>query len=147
MACEKKTRLPRTTAPGAARLALTGIMAAPDAHGRQRILLVDRAPDGRHDTSWAALARAVPSGPQDAKAGRSAPYALHRPDASPDADGVRGVFWVVLPARHREHWAREAAALRGRAVRAEVTLRPFADGRGASGVSLDLAMLEPWVAA
>jgi hypothetical protein len=103
-------------------------------------MVLDDGPDGRPDPSAARLRRACETG-----TATSTPYEL-RDEAilPPGADGVRGVCWMVLPARHKKHWLDTAADLRSRWVRAEVLVRHFAfetaDGRRA-GVSLDLAML------
>lgn len=129
-----RQRAPAVAAPGAARVAFTGVLAVPDDFGRLRVVLVDRLAGGAPDGSAAALARALPRrGP-----GFSVPYEL----AADAAGGTRGVAWVTVPARHRAHWGAEAERLRGREVRVEATVRPFRTA-AAHGVALDLAALEP----
>jgi hypothetical protein len=155
----------RIAAPGAARLTLTGIVAAPDDFGRIRILLLDRRLAGgaaggaaggpgssvaardEYDPSWRQLLAAV--GMADSAAGgRHTPHNFTAGDRAPDRDGVRGECWVTAPPRHRAHWLAVAAALRGRWARAEVTVRryrrPARGGAGADcGTVLDLAALDP----
>ena len=149
----------RIAAPGAARLTLTGIVAAPDDFGRIRIMLLDRrsanslahsssaAARDEYDPSWRQLLAAV--GVADSAAGgRHTPHNLTAGDCAPDRDGVRGECWVTAPPRHRAHWLAVAAALRGRWARAEVTVRryrrPARGGAAADcGTVLDLAALDP----
>ena len=157
----------RIAAPGAARLTLTGIVAAPDDFGRIRIMLLDRRSAGglaahgnsaaardEYDPSWRQLLAAV--GVADSAAGghaaggRHTPHNLTAGDRAPDRDGVRGECWVTAPPRHRAHWLAVAAALRGRWARAEVTVRRYRRpaGRGGAdcgadcGTVLDLAALD-----
>ena len=113
------------------RLALTGILAAPDAFGRLRLMLTARAPDGAPDASARALAHAVRSGP-------GAPYRL----ASRPHNGDLGIVTVATPARRRAHWLATAAALRARRVRIEVLTRAWRHA-GRSGIALDVVALEP----
>jgi hypothetical protein len=151
----------RIAAPGAARLTLTGIVAAPDDFGRIRILLLNRRLAGgaahlaggaaardEYDPSWRQLLAAV--GMADSAAGgRHTPHNITAGDRAPDPDGVRGECWVTAPPRHRAHWLAVAAALRGRWARAEVTVRRYRRpaGRGGAradcGTVLDLAALDP----
>ena len=146
----------RIAAPGAARLTLTGIVAAPDDFGRIRILLLDRRLAGgaaggaahssdlaggaahlaggaaardEYDPSWRQLLAAV----GHAAAGRHTPHNITAGDRGPDHDGVRGECWVTAPPRHRAHWLAVAAALRGRWARAEVTVRRYRRPAGRGG--------------
>jgi len=155
----KKVRAMRVTAPGAQRVTFTGVLAAPDSFGRLRVLLVDELRDGTRDFSWAALVNEL------SQFGGTRPYELWADGT--DREGIRGEAWIVVPGRHRQHWADVAAALRGKEVRVEATVRPYrferAHGGGAGpaaalaaeiavapetlmGCSLDLAMLEARVA-
>jgi len=133
-------RAARTPSPQAARVVFAGVLAAPDGFGRLRVLLVERFADGTPDyASVGALRRAAPgAGP-----GYGLPYEL---DAVP-RDEVRGIATVAVPAAHRAHWVGVAADLRGREVRVEATLRPYAfAGRGGArevGGARDLAQREP----
>jgi hypothetical protein len=129
-------------------------MAVPDDFGRLRLLLLDERPDGAADGSWGRLRDAVPR----PHAGYQAPYEVRAGALGPDADGVRGTVWIVLPAHRRAHWREVAEGLRGQWVTVEVTVRPFhfpSSGRelpGADapdyqqGASFDLAMLAPTAA-
>jgi hypothetical protein len=124
-------------APGAKRVELSGIAAAPDRFGRIRVILQDTK-DGKRDQSWLILRRDVVC------PGGDVPYELKDPPDSED----RGSFWMVPPARHKKHWLGAAEDLRGRWVKVEAVLRPYnipgRPGREARrGISLDLAMLEP----
>jgi hypothetical protein len=125
----------RCAAPGAQRIALTGIMAVPDDFGRVRILLLDKSPGGSYDASWSRLRAAVPKNSDE----YSVPY-----EESEDAD-IKGRAWFVLPARRRTHFLETAAAARGQWVRVEATIRPFVvtqKGIPRRGTSLDLASIE-----
>lgn len=135
----KKQRAAPVPAPHAVRLTLTGIMAVPDDFGRIRILLMDQTRDGRPDKTWAVLRDSI-SRPY---AAYRTPYKLH----PVDTEGVRGEFWVSVPARHQKHWLGIAKETRGREVWAEVTVRPFSHvdatkPASVSGAALDLALLE-----
>lgn len=145
---KSRQRAAQVAAPGAQRIVFTGIMAVPDDFGRLRVLLAENSADGTPDGSWAALARGLPR----ASDGYSVPYELWAD--GPDADGIRGVVRVAVPARHRAHWGQVAESLRGQEVQVEATARPFAfrlDTESApetaqavaAGVALDLAMLGP----
>ena len=68
-------------------LTLRGTVAAPDAYGRLRFLLLERKNDKAYDTCWAALAKAA-----RARDHYHIPYSIHEPDA----DGIRGEFTVTL---------------------------------------------------
>ena len=135
-----RARAARTPSPHAARVSFAGVLAAPDAFGRLRVLLVERFADGSPSHAAAALRRAIPRGGP----GFGLPYELHETPR----DEVLGVVTLVVPARHRAHWDSVATDLRGREVRVEATLRPYAPGGRHGGprepgVALDLAMLEP----
>jgi len=128
-------RASRVASPGATRLTLTGIMAVSDDFDRVRVLLMERP----GDSSWAQLAKEIPTLHENYRT----PYELH----DPDTEDVRGVFWAVLPGHRKKYWLETATELRGRYVRAEVTVRPFSyrdkkTGERIMGASLDLAMLE-----
>jgi hypothetical protein len=112
------------------RVTLRGYMLVPDDFGRVRLLLVKEGPGNRPDYSAEALRRALPGG---------GPHELR--DA-PNTDGEWGAVWFALPPRHRAHWLKTAAELRGRWVVAEAAPRAYAFPDGRRGVSLDLAMLE-----
>jgi len=127
-------------------------MAVSDDFGRLRLLLLDERPDGAPDGSWGRLRDAVPR----PHAAYRAPYEVRAGALGPDADGIRGTVWIVLPAHRRAHWLGVAEGLRGQWVTVEVTVRPFhfpsagreTAGAGAvaeyqQGASLDLAMLAP----
>lgn len=130
-------RAAKIAAPGAVRLTVSGVMAAPDDFGRVRVLLVDRRRDGAPDRSAERLREALPFVP-----GLDRPFRLH----ARDAEDVVGEFWAVPPAHRRRYWLETAASLRGREVDVEVTLRPYSfpspGGDGLTrGVAFDLAML------
>ena len=133
-----KKRAPRVAAPGAQRITFTGIMAVPDDYGRLRIALTETHLNGKPDSSWVNLVRAVPGQGLE----YSTPYEIH----PTSGDGTKGIALVVVPARHRKHWEAVAESLRGKEVKVEATVRPFQFSVGdarKSGASLDLAMLEP----
>jgi len=142
-------RAARVAAPGAPRVTFDGIMAVSDDFGRLRVLILDAGPDGRPSDAGRALRAAVPrpaAPPGDPHRGEyRPPFELLAGPLPPDAAGVRGVAWAVPPARRRDFWLAEAARLRGRWVRLEATVRPFAVGFGEAGgfagASLDVAML------
>jgi hypothetical protein len=103
-------------------LTLRGIVAAPDAHGRLRFLLIEKRKDGHYDTSWATLSKEIPT-----VYGFHMPYSLKEPDE----DGIRGEFSVVVakprPSKYQlgdraAYWAKFVAPLRGAEV--EVDVRP-----------------------
>ncbi len=125
MATPPRTRI---TAPGALRVAIVGIMAVSDDFGRLRIAVSDAR----------ALAAAIPK-----KFGHAMPYEF---DGSAGGERGQGVVWLNAPARYRAHWEAQAASLRGKAVRAEATVRPYMSA-GRQGFALDLSMLEEVAAA
>jgi hypothetical protein len=103
-------------------LTLRGVVAAPDAFGRLRFLLLEKRNDKHYDTSWAALAKAMP-----AREGVRVPYVLR----DPDTDRLRGEFTVTLPPNrrtkydtvdHAAYWSKFVAPLRGKEV--EVVAKP-----------------------
>lgn len=133
-------RANKIAAPGAPRLTLTGIMAAPDDFGRVRVLLVNPLPSGASDRSATVLNEALPFAP-----GLDRPFRLH----ARDTEDVVGEFWAVPPKHRRQYWLETAAELRGQEVTVEVTLRPYsfpsptAPESFVRGVAFDLAMLTP----
>lgn len=131
-------RAARIASPKAKRVVLTGEVAVSDEYGRVRLLIFASGLDGRQDPTWASLVTEVPR----RHASYDVPY-----EASDGLDGLLGTVWVAVPAHRRQHWLAEAAALRGRRVRIETTVRPYAfdTARGArrEGASLDLALMEP----
>jgi hypothetical protein len=133
----RRKRAAAIAAPGAKRLVLTGIMAVPDDFGRVRVLLVDRLPGAEKlDMTWKTLADEISFSP-----GFTIPYRLQ----AVDTEGVRGEFWAVPPAHRRKHWLDVAAALRGKGVRVEATVRNYtiAGDTPAYGASLDISLIDP----
>lgn len=96
-------------------------MAVPDDFGRLRLLLLDERPDGTTDGSWGRLRDAVPRPHADYRT----PYEVRAGPLDPDAVGVRGTVWIVLPIHRRAYWREVAEGLRGQWVSVEVTVRPF----------------------
>jgi hypothetical protein len=118
-------------------------MAAPDAFGRIRILLVAQRASGAPDPSAWALRAALP-----AREGYGYPYLLH----APDTEGVSGELWAVPPAHRKKYWLGVAEELRGQEVYAELTVREYAfaqqgiggpEAAQARGYALDVAWIEP----
>lgn len=105
-------------------LTLRGLVVAPDAHGRLRFLLLEKHKDGRYDTSWADLAKAVP-----VQYGFHMPYSLKEPDA----DGIRGEFAVVAKPRASKYrmddraayWTKFVESLRGAEVEVDVQPKKY----------------------
>jgi hypothetical protein len=118
-------------------------MAASDRHDRIRIMILDERPNGYPDPSAVQLRRIAASAV-------GTPYELRDEQVIPQScEGVRGVCWIVLPARHKKHWLTIAEELRSQWVQAEAIARRYEfdqpDGERRSGVSLDLAMLEKYI--
>lgn len=106
-------------------LTIRGIVAAPDAHGRLRFLLVEKRKDGQYDGSWATLAKEVPTAH-----GLHMPYSLR----DPDEDGVRGEFTVVVakprPSKYQmgdraAYWTKFVEPLRGAEVEVDVQPKKY----------------------
>ena len=126
-------------------LTLRGVVAAPDAHGRLRFLLVEKRRDGHYDASWATLAKEVP-----AAHGLHMPYSLR----DPDEDGVRGEFAVVAakprPSKYQmgdraAYWTKFVEPLRGAEVEVDVRPKKYSftpagaqDGEPITGYTLTL---------
>jgi hypothetical protein len=141
----------RISAPGAARLELNGQLLTCDDFGRLRLLLLRESPAGERDQSHfqlrAACARALSMSVAAAEACARLPYVSA--DASATAthsicELEVATVTVVAPKRYSDHWAAEAARLRGRYVRMTVGLRRFhlAGKPKPYGVSLDLQSID-----
>ena len=105
-------------------LTLRGVVAAPDAYGRLRFLLVEKRKDGQYDGSWAALAKEIPT-----CRGFHMPYSLREPDE----DGVRGEFVVVVATPRSKYctedraayWTKFVEPLRGAEVEVDVQPKKY----------------------
>lgn len=149
----------RISAPGAARLELSGQLLTCDDFGRLRLLLLRESPAGERDQSHfqlrAACAHALGMSIAAAEACARLPYVATDTSATAAAATAATVSHsvyelevatvsVVIPKRYTDHWAATAARLRGRYVRVTVGLRRFhlAGKPKPYGVSLDLQSID-----
>lgn len=134
-----RPRAPKIAPPGAQRVELVGILAAPDDFGRPHLLLLDKGPADAASAAF-TLRRELPENVRG-----DVPYSLKAGALEPYDDEVRGRVWFVRPQRQQVYWSGEIARLRGRWVKATASVRGYNVRSGdvpRVGVSLCLSAIE-----